>query len=146
MKTGFPVQIHRRQEGSRIRFIAATSLDKLFDGTSTPLEQLKSIQVAYEMTLAAARRALEMAHQDKRVAPHPLWLLADQLKHFTDLLNGMRFYLWKANATFARDLGISQSSVEKLRSFHKRFPDITMVDPMVPWKRYRENKAPPIRG
>lgn len=136
------MHILRRQEEAGVRFLAGTSLEKL-DATSASLEhELKCVETAYEITLAAARRALEMARQDKRVAPRPLWFVGSHLKHFTDLLSGMGFYLWKANATFARDLGISESSMEKIRSFYARFPEVLGVDPNIPWNRYRENKVP----
>jgi hypothetical protein len=52
----------------------------------------------------------------------------------------MDTYLVPQNQTIARDIGNSSSSVEKIIAFRRRFPDVAMVDPAIPWNRYRNNK------
>lgn len=138
----FPVRIHRIEDATGTKFKAATSLET-FSQTSSPLEQqLVLIEMAYGVAITGARKALDMARKNNRSDPRAFWLGANELEQFVHQLNGMNFFLTNVNTTFARDLGISESSLKKIRGFYRRFPDSWRIDPTITWNKYRENKVP----
>jgi len=139
----FPIRIHRIEDTTGLKFKAATSVEALSEASTSLNEQLKLIEMAYDIAITAASRALHMARTSNRTNSRAIWFVADHLKQFTHQIDGMGFFLADENTTFARDLGMSESSVKKIKSFYRRFPSIWEVNPMTPWNEYRENRVPP---
>ena len=69
------------------------------------------------------------------------WLVGDNILRFLNRIDDVGFYLMHQNRTLRRDIGIGGSSVNKIIAFRKRFPNISKVDPAIPWSKYRDNKV-----
>ncbi|MBI4284409.1 MAG: hypothetical protein HY670_00715 [Chloroflexi bacterium] len=139
----FPVRIHRIEDEVAIRFKAATAIEKLSLDSSPLEEQLALIEIAYEIAVAAALKALYVAKRNLRADTRGFWFAVHAMKQFTQRLNQMGYFLENENATFARDLHIAKSSLKKMKTFYKRFPNLESIDPSVPWNKYRSGRTIP---
>lgn len=144
MKEKFPVQISVGNEPSR-RFKATTSIDKVREAPTDIHAQLAYLEEDYSILIDAVRSCLVAANRQRKVNPRLMWLAGDYLYNFLKRLDGFGFYLVRQNHTLARDVGISRASVEKVISFRRRFPRLSLIDPTIPWNKYRDNlMAPPL--
>jgi hypothetical protein len=141
MKDKFPIKIHRHEQGRKVKFVAMTSLEKAIKTSQAIEHQLGFIELDYAITLKTAQAALNTAKQKNRVDVRAFWLLGNTLLEFLQRLDKMGFYLVNPYATFARDLRLGASSIEKILAFRKRFPNILSIDPSIPWNQYRDNKV-----
>lgn len=121
-------------------FKASTTLDRLTATAPAAQREMAYIETDYTLAVEGASRALAASSRD--ADPRVYWLAGKALHDLLARISDLGFYLVHQNRTLARDLGISESSVGKLIAFCKRFPAVSLVDPSVPWSRYRANKVP----
>ena len=140
MKDKFPLKIVSDQQKNR--FKATTSLDKLKDKHRNIRQELGYLESDYSILMKTSRETISVSSQRKKVDPRLIWLAGDTIIRFLERIADIGFYLLQQNKTLARDLGVSESSVKKILSFRTRFPKLSMVDPAIPWARYRDNKVP----
>ncbi|MGB9834909.1 MAG: hypothetical protein ACPLPW_08110 [bacterium] len=139
MKDKFPLKIIRNEEGTK--FKAATSLDKLKAIQRNIRLELGFLEKYYLLLVQNAQNAIWDIKNSQRVDPRMYWTLGDFILRFLEIIEELGFYLWHQNWTLARDIGISESSIRKIIAFRRRFPKLSMVDPKIPWVKYRGNKV-----
>lgn len=139
MKDKFPLKIIGNEEGTK--FKAATSLDKLKASQRNIRLELGFLEKYYLLLVQTARNALRDIKDSQRVDPRMYWTLGDLIIRFLEIIEELGFYFWHQNWTLARDIGISESSIRKIIAFRRRFPQLSMVDPKIPWVKYRGNKV-----
>jgi len=141
MKEKFPLKIIKDKINNKYK--AATLIDKIDDDTKNIQEELKFIESDYTILVRNICGLLSEAaiRPKKKADPRLYWLIGENITGFIERLDDLGFYLLKQNKTFARDMGISESSVGKIISFRKRFLKISMLDTKISWSKYRENKA-----
>jgi hypothetical protein len=139
MKDRHPLKIFPSERPGK-PFKATTSVHRVARASPEARAELALVAEDYSTVVSSARRALA-APRERRADPRVMWLVGDQLHGFLARLNDMGFYLVRRNDTLARELGISEVSVRKIISFRKRYPVVSMVNPAIPWSRYRDNKA-----
>jgi|YelNatPaOPRAMG01_1025707.scaffolds.fasta_scaffold46555_1 hypothetical protein len=139
MKDKFPLKIIRNEEGTK--FKAATSLDKLKTSQRNIRLELGFLEKYYLLLVENAQSAIWDIKNSQRVDPRMYWILGDFILRFLEIIEELGFYFWHQNWTLARDIGISESSIRKIIAFRRRFPELSMVDPKIPWVKYRANKV-----
>jgi len=137
MKEKFPIKIVINNEG---KFRATTSLDKIYDSTNIRHE-LSFIEMDYTILINTIHSVLSGSSK-KKTDPRLFWLIGENIVRFFEHLEEMGFYLVQQNRTLSRDIRLSETSIKKIVSFYKRFPKISMIDPAIPWSKYRGNKVP----
>jgi hypothetical protein len=138
MKEKYPIKIVVDKEN---QFKAATSLNKIVDDSKNTRKELSYVEGDYTTLIDTTRRLLAISSK-KGVDPRLFWLIGENIVRFLERLNEIGFYLMQQNRTLARDIGISESSIEKILSFRKRFPSISLINPEISWAKYRDNKVP----
>ncbi|MBM4175554.1 MAG: hypothetical protein FJ213_05190 [Ignavibacteria bacterium] len=121
---------------------ATTSVDTLYDNRKSIRQELGYIEQDYGSLVRVLRELLTSSKSAQKSDPRILWLIGDYLLSFFERLDSLGFYLVKQNETVARDISTSESSIEKILSFRRRFSFISLVDSSIPWSQYRENKVP----
>lgn len=142
MTMQYPVQIQVQKEGNRFTVKATTSVEKVTREAQNPEQELRGIELDCSLTLTTAREAIDVGGRGKRHDPRAYWLAAKALADFLDRLRQSGFYLVNQNKTLGSALDSSDSSVKKLLAFYRRFPELRLVDPTIPWKKYRDNQVP----
>lgn len=142
MTMQYPVQIQVQKEGNRFTVKATTSVEKLTREAQNPEQELRGIELDCSLTLTTAREAMNVGGHGKRHDPRAYWLAAKALADFLDRLRQSGFYLVNQNKILGGALDSSESSVKKLLAFYRRFPELRLVDPATPWKKYRDNQVP----
>mgnify|MGYP001087817623 CR=1 FL=1 len=142
MKEKYPLKIIRTENNI---FKAATSINKFNDNTKNIRQELSFVEIDYTVTIESVHRLLGFSSK-KRVDTHLYWLIGNAILQFFERLSELGFYLIQQNQTIARDIGISKSSISRILSFRKRFPKVSMIDPTIPWAKYRDNKIPLINN
>lgn len=142
MKQKFAIRILRHKAEDGLVFRAAASVEALRAADPALRKQLGLIELDYSGTVAAARTYARATSLSAGCDARAYWLIGNAVYDFLKRLGALGFYLAKQNETLARDLGISESSLGKILGFHRRFPDIALVDSTIPWEKYRSNKVP----
>lgn len=140
MKRTFPLCIIADPREQR-RFMATTSLERLQGGPTNVAAELAYIETDYSAVIEAMRRCLATSGTRKQADPRTYWLIGEYILGFLSRVDDMGFYLAKQNGTFARDIDVSETSVEKIIAFRRRCTKLSQVRPDIPWSRYRDNKV-----
>jgi hypothetical protein len=139
MSVRFPLKFVVEEKTGK--FKASTSIDVLLQSSRNVRLELAFFEIDYSLLIRNAKDALaSLANRDTKDA-RIYWLVGDAILRFLERIEDCGFYLFQQNRTLARDIGVSESSIKKVLSFRRRFPRISMVDPTIPWARYRENKV-----
>jgi len=133
---------HIIADESADQFKMTTSLAKLAHGPRSIRSELAYLEADYGILIGALRKCLANAGQRRRADPRLMWLAGDYIIGFLARLDEASFYLLKPSETLASHLGVAAGSIRKILSFRNRFPRLSMVDPQIPWSKYRENKVP----
>ena len=141
MSEKYPVRIDVADE-SADQFKMTTSLAKLAHGPRSIRSELAYLEADYGILIGALRKCLANAGQRRRADPRLMWLAGDYMIGFLARLDEASFYLLRPSDTLASHLGVAAGSIRKILSFRNRFPRLSMVDPQIPWSKYRENKVP----
>jgi hypothetical protein len=141
MMTRYPVDIRVTSAGETFRVKAATSIDKVVQGTRNLESELRGIETDYAVTLAAVARALKEGHRARGSDPRAYWLAGKHLHDFLTRLESQGYYLVRKNHSMAKALGIGRASVEKIISFYLRYESPLKIDLSIPWATHRDNKA-----
>jgi hypothetical protein len=141
MKDKFPIRIVQDENEQR-PFKAATSIDSLRVPTRNVRQELNYVEADYTILIRNVRDTLSISSKNRSKDPRLYWLVGDAILRFLDRMNELELYLAHQNRTLARETGLSRSSIEKILSFRRRFPRLSMVDPTITWARYREKKLP----
>jgi len=140
MKDKFPIIIISDRQTNR--FKVTTSIDKLKVESSNIRQELAFLEADYTLLMKTVQQTIAASSQDRKIDPRLYWLVGDNIIRFLERIDDMGFYLVQQNSTLARDLGVSESSIKKILSFRRRFPKLSMVNPAIPWAKYRHNKVP----
>lgn len=122
---------------------ATTLVDTLYENRRNIRHELDYVEHDYTALTNVLRELHSHSKTARKYDPRSFWLIGDYIISFLQRLDSLGYYLVKQNETIARDISISESSLEKILSFRKRFPFISLVDPTIPWSQYRENKVSP---
>lgn len=141
MKKKFPIIISSREEQNNL-FRVATSIDKLNELSKSIRQELSYIEFDYTVLIKTIRLSLSLSSDDRRIDPRSYWFIGDNIVRFIDRMSDIGFYIVKQNSTLSRDIGISESSIEKIIYFRRRFSKLSMIDPTISWAKYRDNKVP----
>ena len=144
MRDKYPLRIIRKEQS--MEFKATTSLDKVADVSANIRQELGYLEHDYKFMVNAVQAALGFVREDKPSDPRLYWLAGDAIVNFLNRIDEIGFYLVDQNDTIARDIGVSEVQVRKIKAFRRRFPRISFVDPSVPWARYRDNQVPVLNG
>lgn len=125
---------------------ATTSVDTLYDDRKNIRHELDFIERDYTLLTKTLKEIHSSSKLSKKSDPRDFWLIGEYIISFLQRLDSIGFYLLKQNATIARDTSMSESSIEKILSFRRRFPSISSIDPVIPWSQYRENKVSTIQN
>lgn len=145
MRKMFPVKMVASDDQDG-RFGATTSIERLRETSENLRRELGYVESDYRVLVHAVREIVARTSRSKRTDPRLYWLAGDNIVRFLTRIEDMGFYLVKQNRTLARDIGISESSVEKIAAFRRRFAKVSMVDPAIPWARYRSNSVKALSG
>lgn len=137
----FPIKILKHSSSFKV----TTSVDSVYDNRRNIRQELEYIQHDYLALTKVLRDLYSRTRTTKKSDPRTFWLIGDYVISFFQRLDSLGFYLVKQNETIARDISMSVSSIEKILSFRKRFPFISLVDPAISWSQYRENKVSPSK-
>jgi hypothetical protein len=140
MNDKFPVTIMPSEEMER-PFKAAISVGSLSDEKRNIRRDVCYVEADYTASITAVRAILAASSKAKGKDPRVFWLLGDSVLRFLERINEIGLYLAQRNATLGRDAGISETSMEKILAFRRRYPRLSMVDPTVSWAKYRDNKV-----
>ncbi|MGC8719214.1 MAG: hypothetical protein ACP5TY_04305 [Thermodesulforhabdaceae bacterium] len=143
MKDKFPLKIVTSDQ-QKNRFKATTSMDKLNEKSKNIRQELAYLEEDYSVLIKTIRDIIAVSSQSRRTDPRLYWLVGDMIIRFLERIDDIGFYLMQQNNTLARDIGVSQSSIEKIVSFRRRFSKLSMVNPTIPWAKYRDNKVPVV--
>jgi hypothetical protein len=140
MNEKFPLKIIKDKINNKYK--AATSFDKINDGTKNIKEELRYIESDYAILISNICQLFYRISMEpkKKTDPRLYWLIGDNLIRFIERIGDLGFYLLKQNKTFAADIGISESSVSRIILFRKRFLKISAIDANISWSKYRDNK------
>lgn len=141
MKQKFPVKIVLIGEQKK-RFSASTSIDILSEKGRNVRQELEYIEQDYSILIENIRHIIAISSQNKKTDPRLYWLVGEAIIRFLERMDDIGFYLLEQNTTLSRDIGISESSIKKIVSFRIRFSKLRMVNPTIPWTKYRDNKVP----
>lgn len=141
MVTKYPIWILKRENQSQLQLV--TDLDKLLKNPGNLREDLKLIEIDYSSVIKSIRELISLFSSRKIKDPRVFWLVGDYIHCFLLRLDKLGFYLSLQNFTLSRDIKVSKSTIEKALSFRRRFPDISLINPKIPWSKYRDNKIPP---
>ncbi len=125
---------------------ATTSVDTLYDDRKKIRHDLDFIERDYTLLTKTIKEIHSSSKLRKKSDPRDYWLIGEYIISFLQRLDSLGFYLNKQNATIARDTSTSESSIEKILSFRRRFPSISSIDPAIPWSHYRANKVSTIQA
>jgi len=130
MRQRYPIQIQVvEKDGGNIVFKASLPVESIFNSSSKFDELLAYVERKYTQTIRECKELLKRSTFQKRANSK-----ADT-----------PFYLRNQCAFFARDLGLSQTSIWKIIRFRKKFPKKDLIDPTIPWSLYREGKVRPFQ-
>lgn len=142
MTEKFPVRVLVADE-SKDQFKMTTSIAKLAQGSRSIRSELAYLETDYGILIGAVKKCLTTnSAQKRRADPRLMWLAGDHISGFLARLDETGFYLLRPSETLASHLGVSAGSIRKILSFRKRLPRLSMVDPKIPWSKYRENRVP----
>lgn len=141
MKDKFPLRIVISDQ-QKNWFKATTSIDKLNEKYRNIRQELAYLEADYSVLIKTIQETIALSSQSKRIDPRLYWLVGDNIIRFLERIDDIGFYLVQQNGTLARDGGVSESSIKKIVSFRRRFSKFSMVNPAIPWARYRDNKVP----
>jgi hypothetical protein len=141
MKDKFPLKIVLTDQ-QKNRFKATTSIDVLNKMSKNIRRELGYLEADYSILTRTARDTIVVSSQRRKADPRLYWLIGDNILRFLERIDDVGFYLLNQNSTLARDLEVSESSIKKLVSFRRRFPKLSLVNPAIPWAKYRDNKVP----
>ena len=136
-----PIQIKviERDEGRSV-FKASLPVESVLNPSGKVDEWLSNIEKKYTQTIYECRKILRKPKSRKRIDPEVYWRVGDLILKFMKDLERTPFYLCRKYAFFARDLGLSETSIYKIVRFRKKYPDKRLIDPALPWNLYREGK------
>ena len=138
MKDKLPLKILIQKD----RFKAATSLE-ILDGESKNIRQtLVYLEKDYSLLIKFIQEAIAVSKQNRRVDPRLYWLAGDNIVRFLERIDALGFYLVQQTSVLARSIATSERFLQTLISFRLRFSNISMVNPIIPWTKYKENKVP----
>lgn len=140
MKDKFPLKIVISDQ-QKNRFKATTSIDKLNEKSRNIREELAYLEVDYSILIKNIRDTIAESSQSRKIDPRLYWLVGDNIFRFLERIDDIGFYLMHQNSTLARDIRVSASSIRKIVSFRRRFAKLSMVNPAIPWSKYRDNKV-----
>ncbi len=137
MKDRFPLKILEQDN----QFKATTSISQLQDKSRNIRQDLSYVELDYA-TLIKSLRDIFHSKKSKKTDPRLYWLIGDYIFTFLRRIDQLGYYLVRHNQTLAKSMGISESSVKKILSFRRRCLNISLIDPAIPWAKYRDNKVP----
>jgi hypothetical protein len=140
IKNKFPIKILKGNQ--KDKFKVTTSLDNISRRSANMRQELSYLEEDYSLLIRIIRDVIFLSSKSKRADPRLFWLAGEYIYRFLERIDNMDFYLIKQNITIARDVGVSESSIKKILAFRKRFEKLSMVNPSIPWTKYRENKIP----
>lgn len=139
MKNKYPINIAILDKPEK-SYIISTSIETIHNSMNIRLE-LSFIEYDYILLTETLKRILSTLSKEKKKDPRLFWLIGDFIINYSDRLSDMGYYLMNQNKTIARDIEISETSIEKILSFRKRFQSINLIDFSIAWGKYRENKV-----
>lgn len=141
MKDKFPIKIliSNHQKG---RFKVTTSIDNISKSNINIRQELAYLESDYSVLMKTIQDTIAFSSKGKKTDPRLYWLIGEYINRFLERIDDMGYYLIKQNSTIARDIGVSESSIKKIVSFRNRFSKLSMVNPTIPWVKYRNNKVP----
>jgi len=136
-----PIQIKviEKDEGRSV-FKASLPVESVLNPSGRVDEWLSNIEKKYTQTIHACRKILKKPKSRKRIDPEVYWMVGDLILKFMKDLERTPFYLCRKYVFFARDLGLSETSIYKIVRFRKKYSDKRLIDPALPWSLYREGK------
>ncbi len=138
MNEKFPIKmVIKDRERNLIK--AVTSVEMIKEETDIRIG-LIFIETDYISLVSRIRMIKETIDEQKKIDPRLYWLIGETILIFLRHLDEMGFYLLHQNKTFARDTGISESSIEKILIFIRRFNELGEINPEISWNKYRSNK------
>ena len=138
MKNKLPLKILIQKD----RFKAATSLEILGGESKNIRQTLTYIEKDYSLLIKSVQEAIAVATHNRRVDPRLYWLVGDNIVRFLERIDTLGFYLVQQTMVLAKSITASEDSLRKILSFRLRFSNISMVNPSIPWTKYKENKVP----
>lgn len=141
MREKFPLRIMEKNN----EFKAATSLDKIKEKSRNIRQELNYLELDYTILMKTVRETISISTGGKKSDPRFYWLVGDYTLNFIRRIDDLGYYLLQQNQTLSKGMGISQSSLKRILSFRKRFPKMSLVNPGIPWAKYRENKVPMLK-
>jgi len=138
--TQHPVVLEVCPSGDGTQVKATTSIERALEEGKSLEAELRFVEMDYKASLAGAAAALASAGKGRYRDPRAYWLAGKYLADFMDRLEGQGFYLVDVNETPARHLGLSETSIKRIISFYRRYPDPGRIDLSIPWSVYRDSK------
>jgi len=138
MKNKLPLKILIQKD----RFKAATSLEILGGESRNIRQTLTYIEKDYSLLIKSVQEAIAVSTQNRKVDPRLYWLVGDNIVRFLERIDTLGFYLVQQTSILARSIATSESFLQTLISFRLRFSSISLVNPSIPWTKYKENKVP----
>ncbi|RLE07918.1 hypothetical protein DRZ78_02155 [Candidatus Aerophobetes bacterium] len=142
MRQRYPIQMQVVEKDSgNIVFKASLPVESIFNSSSKFDELLAYVERKYTQTIRECKELLKRSTFQKRANSKVYWIIGDSILKFMRSLEDTPFYLRNQCAFFARDLGLSQTSIWKIIRFRKKFPKKDLIDPTIPWSLYREGRV-----
>ncbi len=137
----YPIRIFRGDNTER-PFKISTAMEVMQNVSRNIQKELSFMEQDYAIVIETVKNILALCSKQRDKSSRLYWRIGHELSGFLHRIDNLGFYLLNQNETFARDIGIGKSSVDKIIAFNKRFENIYWVDPSIQWGKYRNNKVP----
>jgi len=146
MRVENPVQIQIiKKSNEETVFKASLPVESVINSPNNFDQLLSNIEKEYTEVIRECRILLKKAKLTRRVNPLVYWSIGDLILKFINNLKNNSFFLSSQYAFFARDLGLSKTSIRNIIHFRKRFPRKKLIDPAIPWTFYLSGKNKTLR-
>jgi len=134
MKQIYPIQIQvvEKDKGDVV-FKASLPVESILNSSNRLDELLFNVEKEYTRTIQECKGLLEKSASEKRTHSEVYWAIGDLILKFMRGLKDTPFYLRNQCTFFARDLGLSETSIWKIIRFRKEFPEKDLIDSTTPW-------------
>ncbi|MEA3485687.1 MAG: hypothetical protein U9R03_03150 [Candidatus Aerophobetes bacterium] len=142
MKQRYPIQIQvmEKDKGNTV-FKVSLPVESILNSSDRLDELLSNVEKEYTQTIQECKELLKKSTSEKRANSKVYWIIGDLILKFMRRLDHTPFYLRNQCAFFARDLGLSQTSIWKIIRFRKKILKKDLIDSTTPWSLYREGKV-----
>jgi hypothetical protein len=131
MNVKFPIKIIIQDN----KFRATTTLEQLNTRAKTISYDLNYIEIDYDSMVKTIQYLFSQTH-GKKINLRIYWLIGEHIDSFLNRLDRIGYYLVAQDLTIGKSLGISKSTIYRIRALRKKFENPVDIDPKMLWSDY----------